>query len=139
MIILGRDEMIRRYRGCQTFFKEGCLFFCLLSIAEEFSQKKLDCLDILAYTKKMGYIDENNEMTEDSQVKLLRDLTGKQWKRSVLKELPLNVPDEMYTVEKWLNPRTGFTHFRRRYVDTLIDSVTVKEGTLVAYYAYTWR
>lgn len=139
MIVLNRDEMIKRYRGVQSFLTEGCLFFCLLSIAEEFLQKKLDLLDILAYAKKMGYIDAKNEMSEDSQVKLLRDLTGKQWKRTVLKELPLNVPDEMFTVEKWLNPRTGYTHFRRRYVDTLLDSVTVKEGALVAYYAYTWR
>lgn len=136
---MNRQKLIARYKGVQTFLTEGCLFLSLLSIAEESRSKPFDCLDIIEYSRKMGYIDEKNEMSEDGQVSLLRDLTGKRWKRRIMKELPRSVPDEMFIVEKWLNPRTGFTHFRRRFVDTLTNSITVKEGALVAYYGYIYE
>ena len=127
-----------RYKGCQTFLTEGCLFLALCSIAEQMSGRKVDILDVLVYAKKQGYITSANELTVDGQTLLLRDLTGRQWRREVMKELPYVVPDAMYTVEKWLNSRTGFTHYRRRCWDTLVNSTTVKEGALVAYYAYVW-
>lgn len=127
-----------RYEGCQSFLSEGCLFLALCSIAEEARQKEVDILDALYYCKDKGYIDDKNIMSVRGQEELLEYLTGKVWSREVMSELPLVVPDEMYTIEKWQNARTGFTHFKRRYMDTLINSVTVKEGELVEYYTYSW-
>ena len=75
-------------------------------------------------------------MTVEGQCMFLRDLTGDVWERQEMKSLPAVVPDNMYTVEKWVNPRTGFTHFRRRFMDTVKNSVTVKEGSLICYYGY---
>ena len=48
-------------------------------------------------------------------------------------------PDEMYTVEKWVNLSTGRIHFRRRFVDTLTNSITVAQGKLERYYGYIYE
>lgn len=134
---MNRDSLIRRYAGCQTFLTEGCLFLSLLSIAEEYSKETFDCLRVLEYARKMGYITDNNDLTIIGQTSLLKDLTGKTWERVVMSKLPATVPDAMYTIEKWVNGKK--THFRRRFVDTLSNSITVRDGKLVEYYTYTWR
>lgn len=133
---MSRASIKERYEGVQTFLTESCLFLTLMSIAEEYSGQKNDLLDLVKYARRMKYINENNELTVEGQCALLRDLTGKEWRREVLTKLPATVPEEMWTVEKWQNARTGYVHFKRRYMDTLVDSVTVKEGVIVAYYAY---
>ena len=106
-------------------------------VIEQITDTKVDILDAIKYCKKMGYIDSNGDMSIGGQCQYLRDLTGKNWTRDVKKELPAVVPDEMYTVEKWENARTGYPHFKRRFMDTLVNSVTVKEGIRVAYYCYS--
>ena len=136
---MSNDKIAKRYKGIQTFFTEGCLFFSLLSIAEQFTDRTFDCIEVLGYCKKMGYIDDSNDLTVVGQENLLRDLTGKQWTRVVMKQLPIIVPEEMYTIEKWVNAQTGKTHFKRRFVDTLENSLTVRNGVLSDYYTYSWR
>ena len=131
-----REDLIRRYNECQSYLTEGCLFLSLCSIIEEVTDKPLDILDALAYAKSMNYIDSKHEMSVKGQIGLLQDLTGKHWLRKELKVLPIVVPEQMYTIEKWYNKNTGFTHFRRRYMDTLTKSVTVVEGKQEGYYAY---
>lgn len=127
-----------RYNGIQTVFekagKSACLFLSLLSIAEEYTGLPVDF--IVAYRKciELGLI-EKDFFCKD-QEKILYEFTGKKWKKTILKELPNPVPKNMYTVEKWFNKRTGFTHFKRRGWDTLESSVTVKEGNIVEYYCY---
>lgn len=134
-----QEAVIRRYAGVQTFLTEGCLFLSLCSIAEQVANMHIDILSALQYAKSEGWIDQNNDMTEDSQCALLGFLTGKKWHREEFTTLPNPVPDEMYTVEKWLNPNNGFTHFRRRFVDTITKSVTVARGKLSGYYGYVYE
>jgi hypothetical protein len=134
-----QSSIERRYKGVQTFLTEGCLFLSLTSIAEQVANMHVDLLSALQFARAEGWIDQNNDMTEDTQCYYLEYLTHKKWHREVKKELPCTVPDEMYTVEKWLNTRTGKAHFRRRFVDTITDSITVKEGALVAYYCYSYE
>jgi len=134
-----QNAIERRYKGVQTFLTEGCLFLSLCSIAEQVANMHIDILSAIQYAKAEGWIDANNDMTKASQCALLGFLTGKKWHREELTALPNPVPDEMYTVEKWLNPKNGFTHFRRRFVDTVADSVTVKMGKLVSYYGYVYE
>lgn len=146
-----REEIIRKYKGLQSLLKkreqmlmfmgdEACLFLCLCSIAEEWYDDFLDherAVDVVSFAmhcREMGYLDDAwTCYTED----ILKLATGRRWKKNEVKKLPAVVPDEMYTVEKWYNPRTGYTHFRRRWGDTLDDSVTVREGQLVGYYTFT--
>lgn len=131
------EKLKSRYAGAQTFLKDGCLFLSLSSIIEQYTGNPLDILGTLSYCKKQGYINADNDMTVEGQLKYLRDLTGRTWIRTVVKQLPATVPENMYTVEKWLNARTGYIHFKRRFMDTLTNSVTVKEGTLTDYYCYS--
>ena len=127
-----------RYEGIQTVFenagKSACLFLLLLSIAEEYTGLPVDF--IVAYRKciDLGLI--RDDFYCNDQQKILYELTGAKWKKTVLKKLPDSVPENMYTVEKWFNKRTGFTHFKRRSWDTLKSSVTVKEGYIKEYYCY---
>ncbi len=58
------------------------------------------------------------------------------FKRIETPTLPSVINDNQFTIEKWFNPRTKFTHFKRRFVDTLQSSVTVKEGKVIEYYIY---
>lgn len=132
-----QEAVVRRYAGVQTFLTEGCLFLSLCSIAEQVANMHVDILSAIQYAKAEGWIDKNNDMTEDSQCALLGFLTGKRWHREEFTTLPNPVPDEMYTVEKWCND--AFTHFRRRFVDTLTKSVTVARGKLSGYYGYIYE
>lgn len=127
-----------RYEGIQTVFEKagesGCLFLSLLSIAEEYTGLPVDF--IVAYRKciELGLIDK--DFFCNDQEKILYELTGAKWEKTVVKELdPL--PENMFPVEKWYNPRTGFTHFRQRSFDTLESSVTVRDGYIKEYYCYT--
>lgn len=127
-----------RYEGIQTVFEKagesGCLFLSLLSIAEEYTGLPVDF--IVAYRKciELGLIDK--DFFCNDQEKILYELTGAKWEKTVVKELdPL--PENMFPVEKWYNPRTGFTHFRQRSFDTLESSVTVRDGYIKEYYCYS--
>lgn len=128
-----------RYSGIQTVFKNagesGCLFLSLLSIAEEYTRLPIDF--IFAYNKCLDFGLIDTDFYCKDQEKILNIFTGKVWKKTVEKELPNPVPQNMYTVAKWYNKRTKFTHFRRRGFDTLNNSVTVNEGKIIEYYCYT--
>lgn len=146
-----RDDIRVKYTGLQTRFMEravmlscmgaeSCLFLCLCSIAEEWfgdfnkEERALDIAEFAVRCRDNGFIDDTWTChTED----ILRLATGVAWRKEEVKALPTIVPDEMYTVEKWYNPRTGYTHFRRRWGDTVKDSVTVREGQFVGYYTFT--
>ena len=132
-----QSAIVRRYQGVQTFLTEGCLFLSLCSIAEQVVNEHIDILSAIQYAKTEGWIDANNDMTETSQCALLGFLTGKKWHREVFTTLPNPIPDGMYTVEKWR--RDKVTHFRRRFVDTLVSSVTVARGELSGYYGYIYE
>lgn len=134
-----QSAIVRRYQGVQTFLTEGCLFLSLCSIAEQVANMHIDILSALQYAKSEGWIDKNNNMTEASQCALLGFLTGRTWHRDELTTLPNPVPDEMYTVEKWVNADNGRTHFRRRFMDTIENSVTVARGKLSCYYGYVYE
>ena len=128
-----------RYNGIQTVFEKAgdyaCLFLSLLSIAEEYTGLPVDF--IVAYRKciELGLIEK--DFFCNDQEKILYELTGAKWTKTVVKELPDHpVPENMFTVEKWFNERTGLTHFKRRMFDTLESSVTVKEGYIKEYYCY---
>ena len=129
----------QRYEGIQTSFQNanlyGCLFLSLLSIAEEYTHEKIDFIEAYRRCRSRGFIDDDFFCKD--QEAILYDLTGTKWKKKVMLKLPEIVPDLMYTVEKWYNPRTNLTHFKRRGFDTLSASVTVREGYIKEYYTYT--
>lgn len=130
-----------RYAGIQTRLKDignyGCLFLSICSIIEEMTGKEADIIGIVQESMARGWL--QRDFTVSSSTDILNAFTGKTWKRKIVQKLPSEIKDNEYTVEKWLNPKTRGNHFKRRFVDTLIDSQTVKIGGIVSYYIYSWE
>lgn len=129
-----------RYTSIQTKLQncgsDGCLFLSLLSIAEEMTGEEVDLFNSILDATKKGYIQDDFTVLDSPS--LLKMLTGKPWTRKIVSSLDgITIRDQDYTVCKWYNPRTGYYHFRRRGYDTLANSVTVAEGSIVEYYIYT--
>lgn len=129
-------ETKRRYEHSQTMISEcgkyGCLFLCLLSISEDFNGVQLDFLNAVEYCKKNGFIRDDFYVVDG--LKMLEFLTGRKWQRKIVDELPKPLKDSEYTIECWrLEDKT---HFRRRYFDSIKDSVIVSNGFLTYYYIY---
>lgn len=104
----------QRYSGLQTLFgvayNTSCLFLCMLSIAEEQTGHDIDFITAYQACLKAKAIDEQFYCT--NQERIIETLTGKKWTKQTVSKLPDKVPDKMYTVEKWYNQRTNFTHFK---------------------------
>ena len=133
-----------RYQGLQTLalqlFTSGCHFLTLCSIADEYRYDHdlpyIDLIWAIRICQECQLIDSEFYVKDDGTnvLKLLTD--GKKWTRKDVEKLGV-IGDNDYTEAEWFNPRTGFTHFRRRYFDTLDNSITVAEGFIKRYRVYT--
>lgn len=128
----------KRYEGIQTVLQvcgdEGCHFLTLLTIAEEQSGQKYDLIDTIHQCLAKHYIQDDFYVLKDTLI--LKMLTGKKWTRKDVEKLP-PIGDNDYTEAIYFNPRTQYHHYRRRYMDTLKQSVTVLEGYIESYRIYT--
>lgn len=129
------NEIKNRWSGLQTIWSSGCYFFALLTIAEESTGKHIDLIDATRKALEKGYI--NNDGFVNNPCGLLKYLTGKTFDHDISTKLPAIISDKMYTIEKWVSNKTGKTHFKRRFVDTLLNSKTVAEGNIDCYYIFT--
>lgn len=127
-----------RYENIQTFLThidtDGCYFLTLLSIAEEFNKTKVDLIDAIWLARGRNLI--TDDYTVNDAPALLTALTGHKWVMHRVNTLPKVIAGNEYTVAVWYNPRTKYKHFRRRYFDTLVSSVTVKEGSIAYYHLF---
>lgn len=128
-----------RYSGIQSIMgqcnKYGCHFFVLLSIIEEYTGKPVDLIDAIRISMSKGWM--KSDFTVRDALALLNYYTGKKWTRTEkLEKLPLVIKKNQYTEVNWYNPRTKLEHFTRRGIDSLENSVTVKEGYQRYYYIY---
>jgi hypothetical protein len=135
------NEIKKRYAGVQNYIENigsgGCLFLALCTIIEEVTGKPADLVGIVQKSLAKDWLQSDFEVKDS--LSILDEFTGKRWKRTVVSKLPTQIKDNEFTIEKWFNPRTEFTHFKRRFVDTLISSVTVKEGYIKEYYIYYYK
>lgn len=127
--------MKSRYEYIQSFLKhidtDGCYFLSLLSIAEEAIGSKIDLIDAIWACRGQDFINDGYYVKD--ALGLLTYLTGRPWYMNIYSTLPEIINDDEYTIAVYFNPRTGFKHFRRRYFDTLQESITVKEGFIQEY------
>lgn len=130
-----------RYDCLQSILRvcgdEGCHFLCLCSIAEQALGRPIDLIDAIRTSQSKGWIRKDFFVTNDG-TPLLSYLTGVPWERRVSSSFPM-ISTNDYIEVKYYNPRTRFTHFRRRAFDTIKDSITVKEGYIQEYYIYSIR
>lgn len=129
-----------RYSGLQTLLGScgngGCLFLCLCSIAEEYLGKPIDLIDAIQVSRSRKWIHDDFWVADSPAI--LNYLTGKRWYRREVSSLPKNILANEYTIAIYFNKATRYTHFKRRGYDTLVNSVTVRDGYLVGYYIYVW-
>lgn len=133
-----------RYEGLQTLalalHEDGCHFLTLCSIADEWrADHKLpyiDLIEAIRLCQSKGYLKEGFYVYDDGTNVLSLLTDGQKWSRRDVEALPV-IRDNDYTEAIYFNPRTDFKHFRRRYFDTLSNSVTVKEGYIIGYRIYT--
>jgi hypothetical protein len=130
-----------RYQDLQTMLKhcgyEGCHFLALCSIIEEVNQEPVDLIEAIKVCQSKGFIDYNFFVKAGDS--LLEYFTGKKWSRRKVEVLPPVIKDNEYTEAIYYNPRTEYYHYRRRGFDTVIDSVTVKEGYIIGYYIWYYK
>ena len=127
--------MTSRYQNSQRVLwnmKSACFFLSLLSIAEEYTDEKVDLLDAARHCMEKGWIDAEYFVSNDR--KILEWLTGKKVRKDVMNKVGI-LSDNMYSIEKW--EWNGGNHFRRRYFDVYEGSQTVEKGNRVCYYVYS--
>lgn len=133
-------QLKARYSGIQTKLdrigESGCLFLALCSIIEEVTGYPADIIGIVQESMARGWL--LKDFTVKDSLSLLHAYTGRTWKRIEVPNLPDVIKDNEFTIEKWFNPRTKFTHFKRRFANTLVSSTTVREGTIKEYYIYSY-
>ena len=134
-----QSEIKSKYSGIQTDFElayhYSCLFLCLLSIAEEAAGIELDFITERKTCLEKGWL--LKDYTCKDQTAMLSYWTGKKWARRIVQTLPAEILQNQYTVQKWYNRQTKYTHFKRRYFDSLENSKTVANGKILEYYIYT--
>ena len=132
------EYMKKRYKGAQNILKnigtDGCYFLCLCTIIEETNNDDADILEIARTAIENDWMD--NEYWIKDACAILRHFTKRDFKKREMSELPAVVKDNEFTIEKWYNERTNLNHFKRRFVDTWNNSVTVKEGYIETYYFF---
>lgn len=139
--------MKSRYDGIQNYIMhadESCFFLSLLSVAEEererrrMSPVKVDFIDAVRTCMDRGWL--KNDFTVIDDCRILGWLTGCKVTKEVCDHC-YALRGCQYSIAKYGRSVNNelHTHFRRRYFDVYTNSVTVKEGTLMCYYVYTFE
>lgn len=125
------------YTGLQTKLgnNDACHFLCLCSIIHEYRERAVDVLGLASHAITEGWLREDYYVRD--ALAILYYATKKRWVVYNTKDDPGTVKRNQFTELEWYNPRTGYTHFTRKYLDTLVNSVTVAEGSIKSYRVYT--
>lgn len=124
----------QRYKGVQTFLKDGCYFLSLCSIAEDVTGKNVDIIEAINYSIAQKWARSDGWI--DNPTAILSWLTKSKWALRVDDVVPSVVEDNEWTILKYYNSKTKYTHFKRRDVDTLVSSKTVLDGKIVNCYVF---
>lgn len=142
-------QIKNRYNGIQTLMKNfsdsSCNLLSLCTIIEELTGKPADLIGIVqwgrnALVKGTDKTVIEEDWTVNDNFAVLSKFSGKKkWKRTEVDKLPKKIKDNQFTFEIWKKkPTDAAMHIKRRFVDTLINSQTVKNGTIVKYYIYEY-
>lgn len=142
-------QIKNRYSGIQTLMKNfsdsSCNLLSLCTIIEEITNKPADLIGIVQWGRNTHVVNStkfviDSDWTVNDNFAVLSKFTGKKkWRRTEVTELPKKIADNQFTFEIWKKkPTDAAMHVKRRFVDTLINSQTVKNGQIVKYYIYEY-
>ena len=142
-------QIKNRYNGIQTLMKNfsdsSCNLLSLCTIIEELTGKPADLIGIVQWGRNTLVKGTDKPVVEEDwtvndNFAVLSKFSGKKkWKRTEVDKLPKKIKDNQFTFEIWKKkPTDAAMHIKRRFVDTLINSQTVKNGTIVKYYIYEY-
>lgn len=142
-------QIKNRYNGIQTLMKNfsdsSCNLLSLCTIIEELTDKPADLIGIVQWGRNTLVKGTDKPVVEEDwtvndNFAVLSKFSGKKkWKRTEVDKLPKKIKDNQFTFEIWKKkPTDAAMHIKRRFVDTLINSQTVKNGAIVKYYIYEY-
>ena len=142
-------DIKNRYNGIQTLLKNfsdsSCNLLSLCTIIEEITKKPADLIGIVQWgrntlVKGTDQCVIDGDWTVNDNFAVLSKFSGKKkWRRIEVTELPKKIKKNQFTFEIWKKkPTDAAKHIKRRFVDTLINSQTVKTGKIVKYYIYEY-
>ncbi len=131
-----QEQICDIYDGLQTKLnnEDACHFLCLCSIAHESTGHPVDVLGTITKVHRR-WMESDYFVT--NALAILEMLTRHKWTMRKESTLPSIIKDNEYTELLWENPKTGRQHFTRRYVDTVKNSKTVRDGYVKEYRIYT--
>ena len=143
------NEIKKRYNGIQTLMKNfsdsSCNLLSLCTIIEEITKKPADLIGIVQWGRNTRVVNSTKfvidaDWTVNDNFAVLSKFTGKKkWRRIEVTKLPEKIADNQFTFEIWKKkPDDIAMHVKRRFVDTLINSQTVKIGKIEKYYIYEY-
>lgn len=116
-------------KGIQSLLEHissyGCYFLCLL---EKAGYSHQDIIDMYITCLEKGFIDKDCTVLDGS--KLATFLFKTPLTCTIENDKPNNA---VFYIECWYNKRTGYKHFKLPEWDSLENSVTVKEGSIISY------
>lgn len=132
-----QKQVYNTYNGLQSLFNntDACHFLVLCTIIHECTGHSVNVFRLITHCVLKGWITESFYVND--ALAILEYATGRSWSVRYVGILPSVVQANEFTEEQWFNPRTGFEHFKRRYLDTLLYSTTIKEGYIKQYRIYT--
>lgn len=131
-----QEQICDVYNGLQTKLgnNNACHFLVLCSIIHEYRRREVDVLGLITTSLEKGWI-RSDYYVKDA-LAILQYATRRRWNVRAVQTVPDDLGDNEYTEVVWYRAQTGFTHFTRRYVDTLINSQTVRYGVIKEYRIY---
>lgn len=115
--------MNKYYNGLQSKLEQigeyGCYFLSIMAACDYDG----GIVDFYDYCVSKKWITEDCEVLRPDLI--AHEITGKNYKVTKSDTKP---EDCAFYVIKYHNDRTGYSHFRLPDIDTLKDSITVKEG-----------
>lgn len=121
--------------GIQTFFKIigdcGCYVLTLIKFAENYTGKKLDCIEVIRHALFNEWLDEDMFVRDPAAI--LKVITGARWE--VTKALSPSEEPGTFNIERWerVTTKETLSHFKLPDWDSLENSQTVKFGKIVSY------
>lgn len=137
-LAFGYRHNTRNFEDAQHIYlemgKSGCLFLCLLFIAEMYTGGSFSPVSVAKKAILNGWM--KTDFYINDALAILKYLTGVSWVRSIKTPGKVDFKEITYNIIEQWEKEDGITHFTPALCDILEDSQTVKHGKLTQFYIF---